>query len=89
VTTRVDVHTSQHHLTQLEVPVGHRPPPNWDVLIRVLTPPPEEAREIAEVLTDDDKETWRRIITTDSTLRSMLSEATVKEDFEKIRRDQR
>merc|ERR1719378_1946447 len=61
---------------------------NWDVLIRVLNPPPEES-DTASVLTEDDREKWREIITTESTLRTLLTEAVVTEDFERIRRDTR
>lgn len=41
------------------------------------------------VLTDADREKWRQIITTESTLRTLLTEATVREDYERIRHDQR
>lgn len=37
----------------------------------------------------DDKLKWRDIITTESTLRTMLTEAVVREDFERIRSDTR
>lgn len=37
----------------------------------------------------DDKVKWRDIITTESTLRTMLTEAVVREDFERIRSDTR
>ncbi|XP_055306747.1 uncharacterized protein LOC129571035 [Sitodiplosis mosellana] len=37
----------------------------------------------------DDKIKWRDIITTESTLRTMLTEAVVREDFERIRSDTR
>lgn len=37
----------------------------------------------------DDKVKWREIITTESTLRTMLTEAVVREDFERIRSDTR
>ncbi|KAG8238730.1 hypothetical protein J437_LFUL016001 [Ladona fulva] len=109
--------------------------PNWDVLIRVLEPPPvsidsprveralsegttdydtapetdndtdsvrtpvpedfaeteEEvtSRLVKTTLTEADREKWRQIITTESTLRTLLTEATVREDFERIRRDSR
>ena len=42
-----------------------------------------------QVLTEDDREKWREIITTESTLRTLLTEAVVTEDFERIRRDTR
>jgi len=62
---------------------------NWDVLIRVLNPAPEESSDTASVLTEEDRERWREIITTESTLRTLLTEAVVTEDFERIRRDTR
>ena len=89
---------------------------NWDVLIRVLNPAPEESSDTAsvirpllradaddlllkmtnwltgmrmQVLTEEDRERWREIITTESTLRTLLTEAVVTEDFERIRRDTR
>lgn len=37
----------------------------------------------------DDKVKWRDIITTESTLRTMLTEAVIREDFERIRSDTR
>ncbi|CAG0885966.1 unnamed protein product [Cyprideis torosa] len=76
-------------------------PRNWDVLIRVLSPPPihesasdytDEDRtrwELVETLSDEDREKWRRIITTESTLRTLLTEAVVEEDFQRIRKDTR
>ena len=77
------------NLSQIEVDMlEHPPPPNWTALIRVLEPPPTE-QAVREVLTDDDREKWRQIITTESTLRTMLTTATVREDYERIRRDQR
>jgi hypothetical protein len=44
---------------------------------------------MASVLTEADREKWRQIITTESTLRTLLTEATVREDYERIRNDQR
>ncbi|XP_059484363.1 uncharacterized protein LOC132201856 [Neocloeon triangulifer] len=41
------------------------------------------------ILTNADREKWRQIITTESTLRTLLTEATVREDYERIRHDQR
>ncbi|XP_046398018.1 proteoglycan 4 [Ischnura elegans] len=53
----------------------------------------DDEEELAEMvrttLTEADKEKWRQIITTESTLRTLLTEATVREDFERIRRDTR
>jgi len=69
-------------------------PPNWDVLIRILEEP-----EMSEVGNDDvssvhnlsydDRAKWKEIITTQSSLRTMLTEAVVREDFERIRQDTR
>lgn len=90
----------RHYTTTLEVPPKDPAVPNWDVLIRVLNPPPvtettqplvtEGPVETSEaVLTVEDREKWRQIITTESTLRTLLTEATVREDYERIRKDQR
>lgn len=46
---------------------------------------PSQQRQISY----DDKVKWRDIITTESTLRTMLTEAVVREDFERIRSDTR
>lgn len=40
-------------------------------------------------MTDEERIKWREIITTDSTLRTLLTEAVVKEDYELIRKDAR
>lgn len=45
--------------------------------------------ETASVLTEDDREKWRQIITTENTLRKLLTEATYREDYERISRDTR
>lgn len=45
--------------------------------------------ETASVLTEDERERWRQIITTESTLRKLLTEATYREDYERISRDTR
>ncbi|CAG0924223.1 unnamed protein product [Notodromas monacha] len=113
---------SEHHLTELQVPLqSEQRAPNWDVLIRVLSPVPlaqratsmddtasvrtgttatstqgepsdeeiHQERTLRRLLSKEDKEKLRQIITTESTLRTLLTEATVKEDFDKIRHDQR
>jgi len=49
----------------------------------------ESAETFNSQLTMTDKMKWRQIITTESTLRTLLTEAVVKEDFEQIRSDQR
>ena len=71
-----------------ERPPSERPPINWNVLIRVLQPPVRDD-DISSVLTEDDRDRWHHIITTESVLRTMLTEATVREDFERIRYDTR
>lgn len=90
----------EHHLRYLstaDVPVPR--PGNWESLVRVLEPEPEPepssgggppARyRVEQTLTLDDKRKWRQIITTESTLRQLITEATVREDFERIRSDPR
>ncbi|KAK4015134.1 hypothetical protein OUZ56_030123 [Daphnia magna] len=73
--------------------ISEPPPPNWDVLVRVLNPPlPEyitDDDDATSILTIEDRQKWQQIITTESTLRTMLTEAVVHEDFERIRRDTR
>ncbi|XP_019761713.1 uncharacterized protein LOC109538775 [Dendroctonus ponderosae] len=84
-------------LSTFNVPLENPAVPNWNVLIRVLQPTEQEEEgpviESAETfnsqLTLSDKMKWRQIITTESTLRTLLTEAVVKEDFETIRKDQR
>jgi len=66
----------------------HPPPPNWNILLRVLEPPETGMGEIC-VLSEEDKDKWYQILHTESTLRTMLSQATVREDYERIRYDQR
>lgn len=68
----------------------------WSVLLRVLESPPpalhpdtDDESDVASVLTEDDKEKWRQIISTESTLRTLLTEATYREDYERIRQDTR
>jgi hypothetical protein len=74
----------------------------WRVLLRVLEspppPPPESdvesnydsySESASAILTEEDREKWRQIITRESTLRSLLTQATVREDYERIRRDTR
>lgn len=76
-------------LARMEVEaLEHPPPPNWNVLLRVLEPPRTE-QAIQYILTKEDRQKWRQIISTESTLRTMLTTATVREDFERIRHDQR
>ncbi|KAK0180088.1 hypothetical protein PV327_005766 [Microctonus hyperodae] len=55
----------------------------WETLSRVLEP------QYSSELTDDERDKWREVITTESTLRTLLSEAVLKEDYELIRKDAR
>ncbi|KAK7871929.1 hypothetical protein R5R35_009732 [Gryllus longicercus] len=98
IAERHRVEMERSYLTTLDVPAQQPAPPNWDVLIRVLNPPdetvavaptPGEPHRAEALLTVEDREKWRQIITTESTLRTLLTEATVREDFERIRHDQR
>lgn len=78
----------QRYLSTLEVPVPK--PENWESLVRVLepeTPEPNARYRVEQTLTLEDKRKWRQIITTESTLRQLITEATVREDFERIRSD--
>lgn len=62
---------------------GSRSGNNFFTLARVLEP------QYAAELTDDERRRWREIITSESTLRTLLTEAVVKEDYELIRKDAR
>ncbi|XP_060836213.1 uncharacterized protein LOC132918860 [Rhopalosiphum padi] len=78
------------YLSTMDVPVPK--PENWESLVRVLEPEPEQLEpnaryRVEQTLTLDDKRKWRQIITTESTLRQLITEATVREDFERIRSD--
>ncbi|XP_034478568.1 uncharacterized protein LOC117784834 isoform X2 [Drosophila innubila] len=81
------------NMKPIEVPPQDKDVPNWDVLIRILEEP-----EMSDIVDDassvhnisyDDKTKWKEIITTQSSLRTMLTEAVVREDFERIRQDTR
>lgn len=83
-------------LAAYKVPLHNPQVPNWNVLIRVLQPMEQEEGPVIEnadvfnsQLTLADKMKWRQIITTESTLRTLLTEAIVREDFERIRHDRR
>lgn len=88
-----DVNIEPTYTTRAEIPC--RPPPatrrslddadaDWYTrLARVLEP------RYATDLTDEERAKWREIITTESTLRTLLTEAVVKEDYELIRKDAR
>lgn len=88
-----DVNIEPTYTTRAEIPC--RPPPatrrslddadaDWYTrLARVLEP------RYATELTEEERVKWREIITTESTLRTLLTEAVVKEDYELIRKDAR
>ncbi|EZA59864.1 hypothetical protein DMN91_000719 [Ooceraea biroi] len=88
-----DVNIEPTYTTRAEIPC--RPLPasrrslddadaDWYTrLARVLEP------RYATELTDEERAKWREIITTESTLRTLLTEAVVKEDYELIRKDAR
>lgn len=91
-TSSRDIPPRENYLTTFNIPIENPTVPNWDVLIKVLKPMDEETTqhfESTEILTMSDKVKWRQIITTESTLRTLLTEAVVREDFERIRHDQR
>lgn len=92
------------NMKPVEMPEEDKAVPNWDVLIRVLEEPEMEieiqpvAREnryetstniLQRQLSYEDRIKWKEIITTESTLRKMLTEAVVREDFERISHDVR
>lgn len=73
----------QHHHHQ------QQPPPQQ---LQTLPLPPQQPppqHVLQRQISYDDKIKWRDIITTESTLRTMLTEAVVREDFERIRSDTR
>jgi len=90
------------NMKPIEIPPQDKAVPNWDVLIRVLEsedmpdvqePPTTvyqpQPRLLQHQISYEDKEKWKHIITTESNLRTMLTEAVVREDFERIRSDTR
>lgn len=88
------------NMKPVEIPEEDKAVPNWDVLIRVLEEPEIEpvVREhryetstniLQRQLSYEDRVKWKEIITTESTLRKMLTEAVVREDFERISHDVR
>ncbi|KAK9882223.1 hypothetical protein WA026_019738 [Henosepilachna vigintioctopunctata] len=84
----------QNYLSTFNLPVENPEVPNWNVLLRVLQPqeqdiPTESHETFINQLSMSDKMKWRQIITTESTLRTLLTEAVVREDYERIRRDAR
>ncbi|CAK9813519.1 hypothetical protein ANTPLA_LOCUS7871 [Anthophora plagiata] len=87
-----DINIEPTYTTRAEIPC--RPPPpvsrrsvdetDWfSRLSRVLDP------RYASEFTEEERAKWREIITTNSTLRTLLTEAVVKEDYELIRKDAR
>lgn len=92
---RSEVKIERSYLSKLDIPAPGPPVQNWDVLTRVLEPTYTTTEEIhideptTDILTSTDREKWRKIITTESTLRTLLTEATVREDYERIRKDHR
>jgi hypothetical protein len=89
---RVTVTRAMQKLQQDDTQIWNE---KWKVLLRVLESPPpihpdtDDESEVASILTEDDREKWRQIISTESTLRTLLTEATYREDYERIRRDTR
>lgn len=88
------------NMKPIEMPEEDKAVTNWDVLIRVLEEPDIEpvVREnryetstniLQRYLSYEDRLKWKEIITTESTLRKMLTEAVVREDFERISHDVR
>ncbi|XP_055380374.1 uncharacterized protein LOC129611318 [Condylostylus longicornis] len=88
------------NMKPIEIPPEDTTVPNWDVLIRVLEDPdmpqPDDTSSVhssshplTRQISYEDKTKWKEIITTESTLRTMLTEAVVREDFERIRKDTR
>lgn len=89
------------NMKPIEMPPEDKAVPNWDVLIRILENPEDEPDVVEDTssihsshalqrqISYDDKIKWKDIITTESTLRTMLTEAVVREDFERIRSDSR
>lgn len=88
------------NMKPIEMPEEDKAVTNWDVLIRVLEEPEIEpvVREnryetstniLQRQLSYEDRLKWKEIITTESTLRKMLTTAVVREDFERISHDVR
>lgn len=90
------------NMKPIEMPAEDKAVPNWDVLIRVLEEPELDIEPVMRgnryetstnilqrQLSYEDRLKWREIITTESTLRKMLTTAVVREDFERISHDSR
>lgn len=93
---RTDIEIENIYQSTAESTSQPERPHNWDVLVRVLEPPQYESADdrsdvesVTSVLTVEDRKKWHDIITTESSLRTMLTEATVREDYERIRKDER
>jgi hypothetical protein len=97
----IDVHIQPTYTVRAEMPRGpghglgraaldhdaheeaERGAAGWYNLERVLEP------QYAAEFTDEERKKWREVITTESTLKTLLTEAIVKEDYELIRKDAR
>jgi hypothetical protein len=89
------------NMKPIEMPEPIAAVQNWDVLIRVLEEPELEIEPVVRgryetstnilqrQLSYEDRLKWKEIITTESTLRKMLTTAVVREDFERISHDVR
>ena len=86
------------NMKPIEMPEEDKAVTNWDVLIRVLEEPEIEpvvrsnryetsTNILHRHLSYEDRLKWKEIITTESTLRKMLTQAVVREDFERISTD--
>lgn len=89
----IDVHIQPTYTGRTDIPRGsphgliieetERSTTHWYNLERVLE------QQYASEFTEEERKKWREIITTESTLRTLLTEAVVKEDYELIRKDVR
>lgn len=79
--------TSTHHYQQRAAAAP--PPPPQQLQAQPQSQPQHQSLPLPLQISYDDKIKWRDIITTESTLRTILSEAVVREDFERIRSDTR
>ncbi|XP_077506930.1 uncharacterized protein LOC144116121 [Amblyomma americanum] len=87
--TRTTATTTADH--RLRTSFEHEPrppvtptPPQWDVLNRVISPPPVEG---VQDLTPDVKTKWRTLVTVDDVFRTLVHEATTTEEFVRISHD--
>ncbi|XP_064464429.1 titin-like [Ornithodoros turicata] len=88
--TRTLEETSTLHYQQPPKPsvasITSTPLPQWDVLVRVLSPPTIEG---VDELTPDVREKWRTIITEDTVFRTLIHEATTVEEYYRVTHDVR